>query len=44
MLALNLGQLIAQRGTEVGIGGNDRAVQLELDHRLAGADRVQGCN
>ncbi len=37
--ALHLRQGIAHRGQEVLVGGDDRTVQLELDHRLGAMDR-----
>ena len=38
VLALDLVQPVAERLEEVVIGGDDRAVQVELDHRLGLAD------
>ncbi len=39
MLALDFVERVAQRAEEVVVGGDDRAVHLELDHRLRLADR-----
>jgi hypothetical protein len=39
MLALDLGQQITRRGLEVLVRGADRAIGLDLDHRLRPIDR-----
>ena len=39
MLALDFVQRVAERVEEVLVGGADRAVHVELDHRLRLADR-----
>ena len=40
MLALDFRQRIAERGAEIRVGGADRAVHVEFDHRLRLPDRV----
>ena len=39
VLALDLRQRIAERAEEIGVGGDDRAVHVELDHGLRLVDR-----
>jgi hypothetical protein len=41
MLALDLRQRITERGQKQVVGGDHRAVEVELDHRLGAADRRQ---